>query len=407
MKVNVPSEALAVMFNDVPYGPIAAWHDVMFYLYKNGTTGLVSLYYHIGYERSSFSVSTLRAPSNVGSFTNIVNDTLYTISIARVSDTTITLTINGSPSNFTVTSSDAIKLSSPRGRSICLGIPDTSVIDAAVPFPSNPTNVVTVTFDDVALTLNSTSGVGSVAYRFRVDTFTDVTSAKSAITVQDPLANSVVLLMRFDDNLHDELCHPFAADGSLSYITDWVGGRAVKLNGATTGNGGSNVIYSVSPSLDWALQDDYCIEVVGRINSNINQPRIFIRLAQGVDDIAQIYADAGGTLQLSASVVTGASAITQLEGPEYVYGSVYHLCLQRIGNETKFYVNGQQFGITVTSAYRPPNAPTSVFIGNNSRAFIDAMDGDIGWTRVTNGIRYTGPFIPPIEPHAEFPPCGI
>ena len=85
-------------------------------------------------------------------------------------------------------------------------------------------------------------------------------------------------------------------------------------------------------------------------------------------------------------------------GPALAYGDPYHLAVQRIGNTARLYVNGVLFGSTPSVTYFPPAAAASVFIGNNQRFFVDAIDGEIAWARITNAVRYTGPFPPPAEP---------
>lgn len=215
----------------------------------------------------------------------------------------------------------------------------------------------------------------------------------------DPFEASVVLLMRFSDALIDAKGHAFLADGAITYVDDWLGGRAVSVNGATSGLGGGNVIYSAAASLDWALQGDVCVEVAGRIKSNITRPRQFIRIAQGSTDLLQIGADTGSSSpELRASMIASLGTTAAMGGPAIVYGQPYHLAVQRIGGTTRFYVNGALSASTPSTSYFPPNTAASVFVGNNQRSFVDAIDGELAWARITNAARYTGPFTPPAEP---------
>lgn len=215
----------------------------------------------------------------------------------------------------------------------------------------------------------------------------------------EAVSDNVVLLMRFNDSLADEKGGTFDSDGDVSYVDDWLSGRAVAIGGAAAGLGGSNVIYSVTPKAEWSVSGDCCIEVAGRIDANVSRPRLFIRISQGATDIAQIYADAteAGPV-IGASVIAGVGVRAAFDGPAFEYGAPYHLALQRIGSEVRFYVNGTQSGITANVPYLPPVAESHIYIGNNQRGFIDAMNGAIAWAKITNGVVYTGAFTPPDGP---------
>lgn len=225
-----------------------------------------------------------------------------------------------------------------------------------------------------------------------------VATVAPPVPAGDPFDAQVALLMKFNDSLTDTKGHGFGLDGAISYVSNGSTGRSVSIGGATTGLGGGNVIYSALGSLDWAAQGDICIEVVGRINSNISRQRTFIRLAQGAADIAYIGADTSGAPALLAGFATASNSIASFGGIPVAYGTSYHLCLQRIGNSVKFYIGGVQSGVTSTNSYFPPNAATDIYIGNSQRSFVDAMDGEIDWVRITNAARYTGPFTAPVEP---------
>jgi hypothetical protein len=215
----------------------------------------------------------------------------------------------------------------------------------------------------------------------------------------DPFADQTILLMKFNDDLVDEKGNAFLADGTMSYIDDWLGGRAVSIGGATSGLGGANVIYMVTPNAAFSMQGDITVEVAGRINSNVARPRTLIRIADGADaDIAYLAADLSGVPTFKAGARSGAGSTAQIQGSAVGYGDDFHFAVCRNGSTLKAWFNGVQVGTTETSSYVPTFAGCTVYIGNSRRSFIDALDGDIAWARVTNACRYTDTFTPPAEP---------
>ena len=219
----------------------------------------------------------------------------------------------------------------------------------------------------------------------------------------NPLNPFVVLNMRFENDLLDDCGHVFTSSFTPTYV-DQFAGRGVVIPGASAGLGGDAVISGLS--IDWALQGDFCLEAVGRINSNIARPRTFIRLANGAGDtLASLGADSNGSDRgwfMALRTTSSTSAFQQvdyLEGAWPYYGVNVHLCIEREGDLASFYRNGLLVG-TATAAYRPANADTAAYIGNSRASFIDAMDGDIAWTRLTNHVRYGAPFTPPTQDQA-------
>jgi len=217
----------------------------------------------------------------------------------------------------------------------------------------------------------------------------------------NPFAALERFVLRFEGDLTDTKGHVFLADGPVSFASDGAGGQVLQINGATTGNGGANVVYGQSADFD--LQGDFCLEVVFSVDANASRPRYPIRLASGGVDVAQVWVDTSGgtTPYLGASFRTSAGALYQFSGPAYTYGTVRHAALIRKGSNVFFAVDGVQHGIVLSTTYRPPAAAMDVFIGNYSRAWIDAMAGAIFWCRLTDHYRYdpvSFPFTVPAQP---------
>jgi hypothetical protein len=171
VKLNLPTSLRNVMALNAYYGPIAAFQDIQVFITTADHTN-VKFRIHIG-----TTVQTPFTSALISDFTpsqNIVNNTTYVLAFQRTSaGTAINFSINGSiVSAPAVGVNDTLVNSIPAGRSICLGIPPSSVITGANALPDNPTATGSAIFDDVFVQLLSNAG-NTFKYRLRTSTFID------------------------------------------------------------------------------------------------------------------------------------------------------------------------------------------------------------------------------------------
>lgn len=234
------------------------------------------------------------------------------------------------------------------------------------------------------------------AYRYSAQV--QVRGASEEVRGFDPLWGYVVLQMHFNNNLIDEKAHSFAADGT-TFANPGRWAQAVDIGGTAVTGGGSNVVYSVSSSIDWYLDSgDFTIEGWVKNNATDNsRPRYLIRLSRAADDwdYIQVFINETGDMW-GFSYPTGINSSVGLSGAAVAtVGAYRHVALTRQGPVYRLFVDGVQQA-TVTNSYLRPSTPILCCIGNSRRSFVDALHGEIDDVRITKGIaRYIANFSPP------------